>query len=108
MERWKALLLLLISLAFVGAGAWIWWREPEAGAAAWGVLLFFGACAVVGAVELLGLPRSKRGRAPDAPTDRLVAYANPVYGLLYGAACLGFVAGGLLIAEATKEHVGES
>jgi hypothetical protein len=55
-SRWHILLLLMLSLAFVVAGAFIVWRENAL--AGWTAIVFFGACAIVGIWQFIdGRPR---------------------------------------------------
>ncbi|MEZ5960973.1 MAG: STM3941 family protein [Hyphomonadaceae bacterium] len=89
MSRLRAFLLTLLGLAFVAGGVFIMRRDPTNAGLAWGGIAFFGACAFVGALQLLP---TRRTIAPDAveltlQPGRLHTIGMAIGGLAMGAGC---------------------
>lgn len=85
----KSVLMTLIGLAFVVLGVFLLVRgDPENVALAWGTIVFFGACAAVGLVELFPVTRHAKLNREGALIVRQVApIAMPFAGIAMGAGC---------------------
>lgn len=89
MSRFRAFLLTLVSLLFVAGGVFIVTRDPANAGLAWGVIAFFGACALVGALQLLPKQRAIPSDADELTLQpsRLHIIGMAIGSLAMGAGC---------------------
>ncbi len=87
----KTVLLTLIGLAFVAVGVFLLARgDPENATLAWGVIVFFGACAAVGLVQLLPVRKAQLNREGALVLRPLRAVGTLLAGIAMGLGCLIF------------------
>jgi hypothetical protein len=89
MGRVKGALLTLVSIAFVAGGVFILTRDAANSALAWGVIAFFGACGLVGVLQVATRRRSILRGAEDLTLQpgRMHTVSMAIGALAMGLGC---------------------